>query len=96
MLVNKLYFYKSERKYKKCYKSNILIYINKIEILIYKELLVKLFLKYYNYIDLFNRTKANELLSYHIYDYKLKFTENYNKIELSKSRIYFIFDYKLK
>ena len=40
--------------------------------------------------------KANELLSYYIYDYKLKFTENCDKIELSKSRIYSIFDYKLK
>ena len=85
ILVNKLYFYESKRKYKKCYKSNILIYINKIEILIYKELLVKLLLKYYNYIDIFNRTKANELLSYYIYNYKLKFTKNCNKIELLKS-----------
>ena len=40
--------------------------------------------------------KANKLLSYRIYNYKLEFTKNYNKIELSKSRIYFIFDYKLK
>ena len=54
ILINKLYFYESKRKYKKYYKSNILIYINKIEILIYKEFLVKLFLKYYNYINVFN------------------------------------------
>ena len=96
MLVNKLYLCESERKYKKCCESNTLIYINKIEILIYEELLAKLLLKYYNYIDVFDRTKANELLSYRIYDYKLKFIENRNKIELSKSRIYLIFDYKLK
>ena len=96
ILVNKLYLYRSKRKYKKCYRSNIVIYINKIEILTHKELLVKLLLKYYNYIDVFNRTKADELLSYRIYNYKLKFTKNYNKIELSKSRIYFIFNYKLK
>ena len=96
ILVNKLYLYKSRRKYKKCYKSNILIYINKIEILIYKELLVKLLLKYHNYIDVFNRINANELLFYYVYNYKLKFTENRDKIELSKSRIYSIFDYKLK
>ena len=71
MLVNKLYLYKSRRKYKKCYKSNISIYINKIEILTYKELLVKLLSKYYNYIDVFNRTKADELSSHRIYNYKL-------------------------
>ena len=96
ILVNKLYLYKSKRKYKKCYKSNILIYINKTKILTHKEILVKLLLKYYNYINIFNRRKTNKLLSYRIYDYKLKFIKNYNKIELSKSRIYLIFDYKLR
>ena len=85
ILINKLYLYKSKRKYKKYYKSNILIYINKTEILTHKEILVKLLLKYYNYINVFDRRKTNELLSYYIYNYKLKFTENYNKIELSKS-----------
>ena len=85
ILVNKLYLYESKRKYKKYYKSNILIYINKTEILTHKEILVKLLLKYYNYANIFDRRKANKLLSYRIYDYKLKFTKNYNKIELSKS-----------
>ena len=94
--VNKLYPCESGRKYKKCCGSNISIYINKIEILIYKELLAKLLSKYYNYIDIFDRTKADELSPYRIYNYKLKFTENRNKIELSKSQIYSIFDYKLK
>ena len=96
ILVNKLYLYKSKRKYKKYYKSNTSIYINKTKILTYKEILVKLFSKYYNYIDVFDRIKTNKLLSYRIYDYKLKFTKNRNKIKLFKSRIYFIFDYKLK
>ena len=96
ILVNKLYLYRSKRKYKKCYESNIFIYINKTEILTHEEILVKLSSEYYNYIDVFDRMKTNELLSYRIYDYKLKFTENRNKIELFKSRIYFIFDYKLK
>ena len=85
ILINKLYLYESKRKYKKCYEFNISIYINKIEILTYKEILVKLLLKYYNYIDIFNRRKANELLSYYIYNYKLKFTKNCDKIELFKS-----------
>ena len=46
ILINKLYFYESKRKYKKYYKSNILIYINKTKILTHKEILVKLFSKY--------------------------------------------------
>ena len=94
--VNKLYLYGSERKYKKCCESNTFIYINKTEILTHKEILAKLSSKYYNYINVFDRRKANELLSYHIYNYKLEFTKNRDKIELSKSRIYSIFDYKLK
>ena len=85
ILVNKLYLYESKRKYKKYYKSSILIYINKTEILTHKEILAKLLLKYYNYINIFNRRKTNELLSYRIYNYKLKFIKNYNKIKLSKS-----------
>ena len=96
ILVNKLYFYESKRKYKKCYKSNTSIYINKTKILTHEEILAKLFSKYYNYINVFDRRKTNELLSYRIYDYKLEFTKKYNKIELSKSQIYLIFDYKLK
>ena len=85
ILINKLYLYESKRKYKKYCESNIFIYINKTKILTHKEILVKLFSKYYNYIDIFDRIKTNKLLSYRIYNYKLKFTENYNKIELSKS-----------
>ena len=114
ILVNKLYFYKSEIKYKKCYKSNTYIInnnksnisinskasytirINSAETLTRNEILVKLSIEYYNYIDVFDRTKANKLLSHRLYNYKLEFIDNYNKIGLLKSRIYLIFDYKLK
>ena len=102
ILVKKLYLYESKRKYKKYYKSNISINsnnsirINSAKSLIYKKILAKLFSKYYNFINIFNKTKADKLLSYRIYDYKLEFIEDYNKIDLSKSRIYLIFDYKLK
>ena len=61
------------------------IRINNTKTLIYNEILVKLFIEYYNYIDVFDRKKANKLLSYRLYNYKLKFIDNYNKIELSKS-----------
>ena len=77
-------------------EANYSIRINSIKTLIYNKILVKLSIEYYNFIDVFNRIKANELLSYCLYNYKLEFIDNYNKIELSKSRIYSIFDYKLK
>ena len=112
--VNKLYLYRFEIKYKRCYEFNISIInknesyisinseinysirINSVKILIYNEILVKLSIEYYNFIDVFDRIKTNELLSHRLYNYKLEFIDNYNKIGLSKSRIYSIFDYKLK
>ena len=114
ILVNKLYFYRFEIKYKRYCESNIsiinknksyisvksetnhLIRINNAKTLIYNEILAKLSIEYYNFIDVFDRIKANELSLYHLYNYKLKFINNYNKIGLLKSRIYLIFDYKLK
>ena len=114
ILVNKLYSYESEIKYKKCYKSNTYIInnnksnisinsnasytirINSTKTLIRDEILAKLLIEYYNYTDVFDRTKANKLLSHRLYNYKLEFIDNYNKIELSKSRIYLIFNYKLE
>ena len=103
ILVNKLYFYKSKIKYKKCCESNTYIInnnkfnisvnskasytirINSAKTLIRNEILVKLLIEYYNYIDVFDRIKTNKLLSYYLYNYKLEFINNYNKIELSKS-----------
>ena len=97
ILINKLYSYRFEIKYKKCYrfnnKSNILVNsetsylvrINSAKTLTRNEILIKLLIEYYNYIDVFNRIKADKLLSYRLYNYKLEFIDNYNKIELSKS-----------
>ena len=101
--VNKLYFYRSEIKYKKYYRSNIYIInnnesnisinsetshtirINSVKTLIYNEILAKLLIEYYNYINVFDKIKADKLLSYRSYNYKLEFINNYNKIELLKS-----------
>ena len=77
-------------------ETNYSIRINSVETLIRNEILAKLSIEYYNFIDVFDRTKADELLSYRLYNYKLKFIDNYNKIGLSKSRIYSIFGYKLE
>ena len=103
ILVNKLYLYRFEIKYKRCCESNISIInknksyisiksktnysirINSVKTLIYNEILAKLSIEYYNFIDVFDRTKADELLFYRLYNYKLEFINNYNKIELLKS-----------
>ena len=77
-------------------KTNHSIKINSVKTLIYNKILAKLSIEYYNFIDVFDRTKANELSPYYPYNYKLEFIDNYNKIELSKSRIYSISSYKLK
>ena len=77
-------------------RASYTIRISSIKTLIRNEILVKLLIEYYNYIDVFDRIKADKLLSYRLYNYKLKFIDNYNKIELLKSRIYLIFKYKLK
>ena len=66
-------------------ETSYTIKIKNTKTLIYNEILAKLLIEYYNYIDVFNRTKTNELLSYRLYNYKLKFINNYNKIELLKS-----------
>ena len=47
-------------------------------------------------MNIFNRIKIDELLSYRLYNYRLKFINNINKIKLLKTRIYFISNYKLK
>ena len=77
-------------------KTNHSIRINSAKTLIYNKILAKLLIEYYNFIDVFDRTKADELLSHCLYNYKLEFINNYNKIGLSKSRIYSMFDYKLE
>ena len=114
ILVNKLYLYRFEIKYKRCCESNIFIInknkshisvksetnysirINSAETLTRDEILAKLSIEYYNFIDVFDRIKTDELSPHRLYNYKLKFIDDYNKIGLSKSRIYSIFDYKLE
>ena len=70
--------------------------INSTKTLTHNEILVKLSIEYHNYADVFDKTKADELLSHRPYNHKLEFIDNYNKIELLKSRIYSMFDHKLK
>ena len=59
-------------------------------------MLKKLFINYYDYANVFDRSQTNILFSYRFYDHKLKFAERANKNTLLKNRIYLILDYKLE
>ena len=52
--------------------------------------------KYYNFINVFDRDKANILLLYRLYNYRVKFAKSANETKLLKSRIYLMLDYKLE
>ena len=59
-------------------------------------MLNKLFINYYNYANVFDKSQANILSSHRFYDHKLKFAKGANKNILFKNRIYSISDYKLE
>ena len=59
-------------------------------------MLNKLFKKYYNYINVFNKLKTNTLLLYRFYNYKMKFIKKKKKNTLFKNRIYFLLNYKFE
>ena len=59
-------------------------------------MLNKLFINYYNYANVFDRSQANILSLYRFYNHKLKFVERANKNTLFKSRIYSILDHKFE
>ena len=96
ILINKLYFYNLEKKYKRYYNFNYSIQINSIDEINFKKIKYKLFIKYYDYLDIFYRTKINIFLLYYSYNYKLKFNNSFNKMKFSKSKIYLILRYKLE
>ena len=54
-----------------------------------------MFEKYYNYLDIFNKVKINELFLYKLLNYKFKFVKKMNKIKLLRNRIYLISNRKL-
>ena len=59
-------------------------------------MLNKLFINYYNYANVFDKSQANILSSHRFYDHKLKFAEKVNKTALFKNRICLILSYKFK
>ena len=59
-------------------------------------MLNKLFINYYNYANVFDKSQTNILSLYRFYNYKLEFAEGVNKNILFKNRIYLISDYKFE
>ena len=94
--VNKSCLYEFNIKYKKCCGSYVVIRVNSVEILTLEEIKKRLSNEYYDYLNVFNRFKADALLSHRKYNYKLKFVERADKAKLSRSRIYLILNQKLK
>ena len=97
---NKSYLYKLKSKYKKCCRAQVrlesLIKVNKISGLDSYKIKVRLSYKYYNFLDIFNRAKIDELPFYRSYNYILEFNDGFNKSKLLKSYIYLISNYKLE
>ena len=59
-------------------------------------MLNKLFINYYNYANVFDKSQANILSSHRFYDHKLKFAEKANKNIFFKNRIYSILNHKFE
>ena len=96
--INKSCLYDFAIKYKRCYKfyTSKFVQINNVDILIPQKMLNKLFINYYDYANVFDRSQANILSSHRFYNHKLKFAKGADKNNLLKSRIYSISDYKFE
>ena len=96
--INKPYLCDSAIKYKKCYKFYTLkfIQINNVDVLTPQKMLNKLFINYYNYANVFDKSQANILFSHRFYNHKLKFAKRADKNNLLKSRIYSISNHKFE
>ena len=85
-------------KYKRCYKFYTLkfIQINNVDVFTSQKMLNKLFINYYDYVNVFDRSQADILFSHRFYDHKLEFAEEADKNTLFKSRIYSISNHKFE
>ena len=52
--------------------------------------------EYHNFLDVFDRSKADVLPPHRSYDHKLEFVDNFDKSQLPKSRIYHMSGHKLE
>ena len=53
-------------------------------------------MNYYNYVNVFDKLKANILFLYPFYNHKLKFAKKVNKSSLFKNRIYLLLNHKFE
>ncbi len=58
-----------------------------------KQVKIKLFSEYHNYLDIFNWAMINQLSLHHFYDHKIELIDEET---LSRSRLYQMFDHKLQ
>ncbi len=58
-----------------------------------KQVKIKLFFEYHDYLDVFNRAMINQLSLHHFYDYKIELIDEEMS---SRSRLYQMFDHKLQ
>ena len=96
ILVNESCLYYSKLKYKKCCELYTTIRVNNTKELIFEDVKKKLPKEYHDFLNVFDRSKTDELSSHREYDHKLKFIDEADKAKLSRSRIYFISGSKLK
>ena len=59
-------------------------------------MLNKLFINYYDYVNVFDKSQANILSLYRFYNHKLKFAKKTNKNTFFKNRIYLISNHKFE
>ena len=96
--INKSYLCGFAIKYKRCYRFYTLklIQINNVNVLTFQKMLNKLFVNYYDYANVFDKSQTNILFLHRFYDHRLKFAKEADKNILLKSRIYSILDYKFE
>lgn len=85
----------SSIKYKHCCGSHSPIHVNSTDKITPDEIKRRLPEEYHDYLDVFDRDKADELPPHRPCDHKLEFTEGADKTKLPRSRIYPISGRKL-
>ena len=90
----------SQAKYKKCCGSNAgkdpTVDINEAAVLTPQEIKERLPDEYHDFLDVFDKSKADELPPHRAYDHKLEFMDDSDKSKLPKSRIYPMSGHKLE
>ena len=83
-------------KYKKCCGSYTAVRVNNTKKLTPEDVKKKLSKEYHDFLNVFDRSKADELSPHRECDHKLEFIDGADKVKLSRSRIYPISGPKLK